>query len=112
MVSAMLDCTDGPGACLLGANVALCQTRDLEALLLSIEALSRAGYHTPNSNLLKQWYGGRLVESHLALLCVHVAIRKGKEIDEGIFRLLSTTNVPLGDSLLGRIRDKMSSTIE
>ena len=83
-----------------------------EALLLSIEELSRAGYPTPNSNLLKQWYGGRLVESHLALLCVHVAIRKGKEIDEGVFRLLSTTNVPLGDSLLGRIRDKMSSTIE
>ena len=83
-----------------------------EALLLSIEELSRAGYPTPNSNLLKQWYGGRLVESHLALLCVHVAIREGKEIDEGVFRLLSTTNVPLGDSLLGRIRDKMSSTIE
>ena len=83
-----------------------------EALLLSIEELSRAGYPTPNSNLLKQWYGGRLVESHLALLCVHVAIREGKEIDEGVFRLLSTTDVPLGDSLLGRIRDKMSSTIE
>ena len=83
-----------------------------EALLLSIEELSRAGYPTPNSNLLKQWYCGRLVESHLALLCVHVAIREGKEIDEGVFRLLSTTNVPLGDSLLGRIRDKMSSTIE
>ena len=83
-----------------------------EALLLSIEELSRAGYPAPNSNLLKQWYGGRLVESHLALLCVHVAIRYGKEIDEGVFRLLSTTNVPLGDSLLGRIRDKMSSTIE
>ena len=83
-----------------------------EALLLSIEELSRAGHPTPDDKMLREWYDGRLVESHLALLCVHVAISKGEEFDEGVFRLLSTTNVPLGDSLLGRIRDKMSSTIE
>ena len=83
-----------------------------EALLLSIEELSRAGHPTPDKKILREWYGGRLVESHLALLCAHVAMSRGEEIDESVFRLLSNTNVPNGDSLLGRIRDKMSSTIE
>tara|TARA_B100000287_G_scaffold367800_1_gene363731 strand:- start:333 stop:983 length:651 start_codon:yes stop_codon:yes gene_type:complete len=83
-----------------------------EALLLSIEELSRSGRPLPNKEVFFEWCKGRLVESHLALLCVHVAITKGVDIDQEIIGLISRVEIPIGDSLLSRIRDIVSSKIE
>ena len=86
-------------------------TEPAEALLLSIEAVFRAGHERPGDELLKSWCEGRLVESHLALISSFVAINSDMEIEEGVISQLAMVKVPVGDSLLGRIRDRVTSGI-
>jgi len=82
-----------------------------EALLLSIEESFRAGHEVPSDELLKSWCDGRLVESHLALISAFVAINMGREIGSDVIDLLVLVEVPDGDSLLGRIRDRVATRI-
>jgi len=82
-----------------------------EALLLSIEESFRAGHEVPSDELLKSWCDGRLVESHLALISAFVAINAGREIGSDVIDLLVLVKVPDGDSLLGRIRDRVAARI-
>ena len=84
-------------------------TEPAEALLLSVEELTRAGYAMPSKEMLNGWCGGRLVESHLALFSVHAACNLGLEIDEEIIALIASVEIPDGDSLLGRIRERVVS---
>ena len=86
-------------------------TEPAEALLLSIEEIFRAGHERPGDELLKSWCEGRLVESHLALISSFVAINSDMEIGEGVISQLAMVKVPVGDSLLGRIRDRVTSGI-
>ncbi len=52
-----------------------------------------------------------MVESHLALISSFVAINSDMEIEEGVISQLAMVKVPVGDSLLGRIRDRVTSGI-
>jgi hypothetical protein len=78
-----------------------------EALLLSIEELLRAGKPMPSEEVLASWCGGRLVEAHLALITVYVGAIRGTMPSDDVIMLLSGVQVPNGDSLLGRIKDKV-----
>jgi len=82
-----------------------------EALLLSIEEAFRAGHAVPSDQMLKSWCDGRLVESHLALISAFVGINAGREIGSDVLNLLVMVEVPDGDSLLGRIRDRVAARI-
>ena len=82
-----------------------------EALLLSIEEALRAGHDVPSDELLKSWCDGRLVESHLALISAFAAINAGRESGSDVINLLVMVKVPDGDSLLGRIRDRVAARI-
>ena len=86
-------------------------TEPAEALLLSIEEVFRAGHERPGDELLKSWCEGRLVESHLALISSFVAINSDMDIEEEVMSQLAMVKVPVGDSLLGRIRDRMTAGI-
>tara|TARA_B100001123_G_scaffold216768_1_gene244759 strand:+ start:2774 stop:3424 length:651 start_codon:yes stop_codon:yes gene_type:complete len=80
-----------------------------EALLLSIEELTRAGHSIPSNEMFRAWCRGRKVESHLALFTVHAAVNTGVEIDEEILDLLVSVEIPDGDSLLRRIKERVLS---
>ncbi|MEC7708473.1 MAG: hypothetical protein VYA39_01970 [Candidatus Thermoplasmatota archaeon] len=82
-----------------------------EALLLSIEEVFRAGHEGPSDELMKDWCGGRLVESHLAIISAFAAMNAGREIGSDVIGRLAMVKVPDGDSLLGRIKDRVASRI-
>ena len=82
-----------------------------EALLLSIEEVFRAGHERPSDEVLKSWCEGRLVESHLALISAFAAINADRKIGSEVVTQLAMVKVPIGDSLLGRIRDRVASGI-
>ena len=50
-----------------------------------------------------------MVESHLALFSIHAANNLGFKVDEEIVSLLASIEIPDGDSLLGRIRERVVS---
>ena len=81
-----------------------------EALLLSIEELARAGHSMPTKEMLRTWCRGRLVDSHLALFSIHATRKLGGEVDEEIIDLLDSVEIPDGDSLLRRIRERVVSS--
>lgn len=82
----------------------------VDGLLLSIEEILRAGHDGPSYEILESWCEGRLVESHLALISVFAAINSGREIGDDMISLLVGIKVPDGDSLLGRIRDRVAAS--
>ena len=52
-----------------------------------------------------------MVESHLALISAFAAINADREIGSDVIDQLVMVKVPDGDSLLGRIRDRVASRI-
>jgi len=85
-------------------------TEPAEALLLSIEELVRAGREIPSDEVVIGWCKNRVVDGHLAILVAHAGSVKGILPSEGVFDALATVEIPIGDSLLGRIMDRMSET--
>ncbi len=79
----------------------------LEALLLSIEELFRAKQNIPSDEMLISWCNGRLIESHLALITAYSSKNYGGDLSEAIIDVLKDVKVPDGDSLLGRIKDRV-----
>ncbi len=78
-----------------------------EALLLSIEELIRAGREIPSDDILIGWCHARSVDGHLAILVSHAGSLQGRGPSEGLFDALGAVEIPAGDSLLGRIMQRM-----
>ena len=78
-----------------------------EALLLSIEELLRAGRAMPSEEVLIAWCEGRVVDGHMALLVSYAATVRGHAASEGVLSRLSCVEVPDGDSLLGRVMQRL-----
>tara|TARA_B100001029_G_scaffold164013_1_gene154544 strand:+ start:445 stop:1095 length:651 start_codon:yes stop_codon:yes gene_type:complete len=79
-----------------------------DALLLSIEEVLRAGHGGPSNEQYRSWCSGSKVQTHLALISAFASQNSGLEIPPQIISLLLNVDVPDGDSLLGRIRDRFS----
>ena len=79
-----------------------------DALLLSIEEMLRAGHGGPSNEQYRSWCSGSKVQTHLALISAFASQNSGLEIPPQIISLLLNVDVPDGDSLLGRIRDRFS----
>ena len=91
-------------------TVLAASTRDsepAEALLLSIEELLRAGRAMPSEEILIAWCEGRVVDGHMALLVSYAGTVRGHAASEGVLSRLSTVEVPDGDSLLGRVMQRL-----
>ena len=78
-----------------------------EALLLSIEELLRAGREMPSEEALVAWCDGRAVDGHMALLVSYAGTVRGHAASEEVLRRLSSVKVPDGDSLLGRVKQRL-----
>ena len=50
------------------------------------------------------------MDSHLALFSIHATRKLGGEVDEEIIDLLDSVEIPDGDSLLRRIRERVVSS--
>ena len=83
-------------------------TEPADALLLSIEEVLRAGHGGPSNEQYRSWCSGSKVQTHLALISAFASQNSGLEIPPQIISLLLNVDVPDGDSLLGRIRDRFS----
>ena len=91
-------------------TVLAASTRDsepAEALLLSIEELLRAGRAMPSEEILIAWCEGRVVDGHMALLVSYAGTVRGHAASEGVLSRLSCVEVPDGDSLLGRVMQRL-----
>ena len=80
----------------------------VDALLLSIEEVLRAGHGGPSNVQYRSWCSGRMVETHLALISAFASLNSGLDIPPRVIALLLDVDVPDGDTLLGRIRDRFS----
>ena len=78
-----------------------------EALLLSIEELLRAGRAMPSEEVLMAGGEGRAVDGHMALLVSYAGMVRGHAASEGVLNRLSAVEVPDGDSLLGRVMQRL-----
>ena len=78
-----------------------------EALLLSIEELLRAGRAMPSEETLVAWCEDRAVDGHMALLVSYAGTVRGYAVSEGVLTRLSVVEVPDGDSLLGRVMQRL-----
>ena len=78
-----------------------------EALLLSIEELLRAGREMPDDEVLMGWCDGRKVDGHMALLVSYAGTVRGHTVSKGMLIRLSSVEVPDGDSLLGRVMQRL-----
>ena len=56
----------------------------------------------------RSWCSGRMVQTHLALISAFVSQNSGLDISPEVIALLLDVDVPDGDTLLGRIRDRFS----
>ena len=78
-----------------------------EALLLSIEEMMRAGRPMPSEGMLLEWCEGRAVDAHMALLVSYAGSVRGHAASEELLGRLSSIEIPDGDSLLGRVMQRL-----
>ena len=78
-----------------------------EALLLSIEEMLRAGRPMPSEDILLKWCEGRAVDAHMALLVSYAGSVRGHAASEELLDRLSSIEMPDGDSLLGRVMQRL-----
>lgn len=83
------------------------ESEPAEALLLSIEEMLRAGRPMPSEEILLAWCEGRAVDAHMALLVSYAGSVKGHTASEELLGRLSSIKIPDGDSLLGRVMQRM-----
>ena len=78
-----------------------------EALLLSLEEMLRAGRPMPSEDILLKWCEGRAVDAHMALLVSYAGSVRGHAASEELLGRLSSIEMPDGDSLLGRVMQRL-----
>ena len=80
-----------------------------ESLLLTIEEMFRAERAGPGDVRVLAWCQDSIAHSHLALLVTHVEwVRNDRApLSDGLSAAFEDISLPDGDSLLGRIRDRM-----
>ncbi len=78
----------------------------LEVMLLHIEEMSRANCSLMDEQLAKKLLQGTVAERYFAVLGLHQASKK-IEISESVKTQLMNFELPDGDSLIRRIRDKI-----
>ena len=83
------------------------QREPVEAILLSIEEILRAGHPSPSEETIRTWCEGRRVDSHLALVSTYVSFKRSGKLDESIRGIVSGVEISPGDSLLGRIKERI-----
>ncbi len=79
-----------------------------EALLLVIEEAVRAGRSHADNDVLLSWFNQGGTRAHLALLCSHSKWKDSVDtIPDEINAALITIELPKGDSLLRRVRNRL-----
>ena len=61
----------------------------------------------PDEEVLLAWCDGRTVDGHMALLISYAGTVRGHAASEGVLSRLSAVEVPDGDSLLGRVMQRL-----
>jgi hypothetical protein len=61
----------------------------------------------PNEEVLLAWCDGRTVDGHMALLISYAGTVRGHAVDERVLRRMSSVEIPDGDSLLGRVMQRL-----
>ena len=79
----------------------------IEGLLLCIEELFRANHPPPIDEQYIDWLSFDESKQHLTLLIVHAGMVRNFSLSDDILERLQTVKVPVGDSLLGRIKDRL-----
>ena len=88
------------------------ETEPLDAILLVVEELFRAKKDDPSNVILEKWCSGRSIEGHLALICTFNMLKANHEISDEIISKLSSIPIYTGDSILSRIKDEVTLSID
>ena len=81
----------------------------IDSLLLNIEELFRAKRHPPNEEQILGWTEGRKIEQHLSMLVIYSATIHGHKFSSRLINTIKRIDIPKGDSILTRIKDKLVS---
>ena len=81
----------------------------IDSLLLNIEELFRAKRHPPNEEEILGWTEGRKIEQHLSMLVIYSATIHGHKFSSRLINTIKRIDIPKGDSILTRIKDKLVS---
>ena len=81
----------------------------IDSLLLNIEELFRAKRQPPNDELIFNWINGRKIEQHMYLIVVYSGLLHGHTFSSELIGKMMQINIPAGDSILTRIKSKISS---
>jgi hypothetical protein len=81
----------------------------VDSLLLNIEELFRAKREPPSEEQIFNWLGGRKIEQHMSLMIVYSATLHEYKFSNNLINAIIAIEIPEGDSLLTRIKDRIIS---
>jgi hypothetical protein len=81
----------------------------VDSLLLNIEELFRAKRQPPNDEQIFDWINGRKIEQHMSLIVIYSGFLHGHKFSSELIEKIMQINIPVGDSILTRIKSKISS---
>jgi hypothetical protein len=81
----------------------------VDSLLLNIEELFRAKRQPPNDEQIFDWINGRKIEQHMSLIVIYSGLLHGHKFSSELIEKIMQINIPVGDSILTRIKSKISS---
>ena len=62
-----------------------------------------------NDELIFNWINGRKIEQHMSLIVVYSGLLHGHTFSSELIGKMMQINIPVGDSILTRIKSKISS---
>ncbi|MCP2503354.1 MAG: hypothetical protein NLN66_04765 [Candidatus Thalassarchaeaceae archaeon] len=81
----------------------------VDSLLLNIEELLRAKRLPPTEEQMLNWVYGGKIKQHMSLLTVYAATLHGHRFSSELIDIIIAIDIPEGDSILTRIKSKISS---